>query len=297
MNLMIPPGTLGVANDREFWLVSFNYLNPLLSEEDDFFYGNFQKNPSNNGGNFVLSSSYNRTVDVLIKWVGTDVTEGQYEIHLNKSIAISTINDIIETFSVTVMDHQRQEPLSQCMVFSVNHIEGNLKCPSGRFDFIGLNGGVMTEYPNPEEPRAISPPEYVESVSITPQIPDLSNKYSTGDCLILNIMDFSSTGLSIAGEGNYGLDLAYPDIRMNDVGEVRNVRLHVYGKYQQCIYNDYSQGFSKGFSEISGFSGFMEELDSGTILYKVSNPTQQERENVVNLVVNEHFFTLDLYKK
>jgi len=297
LNLMIPPGTLGVTNDREFWLVSFDHVNPLLSAEDDFYYGEFEKNLNNDAGTFVLSSTYNRTVDVLVKWVDNGKTEGQYGALLNNSFAISTINDIVETFTVTILDHQRQEPLSRCMVFSVNHINGNLKCPSGRFDFLALNGGVMTEYPNPEEPRVISSPEYVESISITPQIPDLSNKYSTGDCLILNIMNFSSSGLNIAGKGYYGLDMAYTDIRMNDMGEVRNVRLHVYGKYQQCIYNDYSRGFSKGISEITGFSGFIEESDSETLLYKISNPTMPERENVVNLVINEHFFTVNLYKK
>jgi len=297
LNLMIPPGTLGVANDREFWLISFNYVNPLLSAEDDFFYGEFQKNPTNSAGTFVLSSTYNRTVDVLIKWADDGKTEGQYGVLLNNSFAISTINDIVETFSVTVMDNQQQELLSRCMVFSVNHIKGNLKCPSGRFDFLAMNGGIMSEYPNPEEPRVISPPEYVESVSITPQIPEISKKYSTGDCLILNIMDFSSTGLNIAGEGNYGLDMAYSDIKTNDLGEVRNVRIHIYGKYQQCIYNDYSRGFSKGFSEITGFSGFIEEPESETLFYKISNPTLPERENIVNLVINEHSFMINLYKK
>ena len=297
LNLMIPPGTLGIANDREFWLFSFNYVNPLFSEEDDFLFRDFQKNPQNKAGTFVLSSTYNRTIDILINWAEDGKTEGQYGILLNNSLTLSTINDIVETFSVTVLDHQLQEPLSKCMVFSVNHIKANLKCPSGRFDFLALNGGVMTEYPNPEEPRVISPPEYVESVSISPQIPEISNKYSTGDYLILNIMNFISTGIDIAGEGNYGMDMAYSDMKMNDIGEVWNVRLHVYGKYQDCIYNEFSKGFSQGFSEISGFSGFIKETEGDTILYKVSNPNVQERGNVVNLVINEHLFTVNLYKK
>lgn len=296
INLMVPPGTLGVADDRESWLVSFNYATPLLSKGDDFFYRELKKNPTNDAGSFILSSSYNQTVDVLIKWSGGE-TEGQFGVLLNNSFAISTINDVVDPFSITILDHEQQEPLSKCMVFWVNHIKGNLKCPSGRFDFLALNGGVMTEYPNPEQPRVISSPEYVESVSITPSIPDISNKYSTGDHLILNMMNFRSTGLDIAGEGNYGLDMAYSDNNMNDIGEVWNVRLHIYGKFQQCIYNDYSHGFSKGFSEITGFSGFIEEPESETILFKVSNPSLQERANLVNLVINEHYFTVNLYKK
>ena len=109
-------------------------------------------------------------------------------------------------------------------------------------------------------------------------------------------MRFDSTGVDKAGQGSYDMSLAYSKMTPHEIGRVRNVRIHVYGKYQDCIYGGFAYKFSKGFTEMGSFSGFVEEPETESLLFKVENTGNYEKENMVNLNINEHFFNVDLKK-
>ena len=296
MDIVVPPGSFGIEKRTDFWTVSFKYINSSIPVSTDFIYDNFSEDHYLEGGIFSIYSSYNQTVDVVMEWMADGAVESNPNVLLNKTSNFTTAHDVDSSFMITI-SNRYGEPLSRCLVFPVNSVIGEFVCTEGRFPLHAINGGIVSEFPNRNQPRLILAPEYLESFSMKEQVPAGSNKVSSGDCLILNIMNYESTGIRSAGKGNYGLDLAYTKVRPNNLGDVQNVRLHIYGRYQQSMYSGFTQGFSMGFAQTSGFSGFIEETSSETLLFRVSNSARPDRENIVNLKINEHFFEMNIHKE
>ena len=296
MDIIVPPGSLRVESDIELWTVSFNYENPSIGAGIDFHYSNFHMDPPDNDVGFSIYSSFNRSVDVIIAWMDSRIVETFPGVLINRTFNVTSMEPMSGTFTVTVLLNQDKEVLSRCIVFPVNSIRGDFTSPRGRFAFRAVNGGIVTEYPSRDNPKLLSAPEYLESFSQSGSGSMGSNTLSSGDYLILNIMRFDSTGVNKAGQGSYDMSLAYSKMTPYEIGRVRNVRIHVYGKYQDCIYGGFSYKFSKGFTEIGSFSGFVEEPETESLLFKVENTGNYEKENMVNLNINEHFFNVDLKK-
>ena len=296
MDIVVPPGSFRIEKKIEFWTISFRYINSSIPRSVDFIYENFSRSIFLDGDAFSIYSNFNQTVDVIIEWMGDEAIELYPNVLLNTSRTFNTTKDVASSFTITILN-QYGEPLSKCLVFPVNSIIGEFICADGRFALQAINGGIISEFPDRGQPRLIIAPEYLESFSIGGQIPEGSNKVTSGDCLILNIMNYESKGIRTAGKGNYGVDLAYTMVRPYDMGDVRNVRLHVYGSYQQCMYNGFTRSFSTGFAQTSEFSGFIKDPNSGTLLFRVTNSARPERENTVNLKVNEHFFEINIHKE
>ena len=296
MDIIVPTGSLRVESDLEFWTVSYNLESPSIDTGIDFHYGDFEMDEEDRDVGFTIYSPLNQSADVVVEWMETGFVVPHYGVFLNGSRNFTTIEPLDGTFSITVRLNENKEVLSRCIVFPVNSIRGDFASPKGRFAFRAVNGGIVTEYPSPNNPKLVSAPEYLESFSRTESGSPDSNSLSMGDYLILNIMKFNSTGIDKAGQGSYDMSLSYSKMTPYEIGRVQNVRIHVNGKYQRCIYGGFAYKFSKGFTEIGSFSGFVEESETESLLFKVENTGNYEKENIVNLRINEHFISVDLEK-
>lgn len=287
MDVTVPPGTLAVETEVEFWTIDFLFSNENLNETAFFRYSNFEKNVFNDDGRFTISSNYDGTVDIIIFWPEDGAEQSQHGLDMDGTVNISTSNPVTRTFIVTILDEEG-EALSGCLVFPVRGIRGDFASPKGRFAFRSVNGGVVTEYPDPSNPKMIRPSLYVESVSAGFGIPQSTVMEGNGQ-LILNIMDFRSTGLDRVGQGNCKMEMSYKELITHDVGPVKDVRITVYSKFRDPIYNGYTSGTSGRFSSTGGITGFVEEPDGGSISFHTGDPSIPGSENPVVLRINEHF--------
>ncbi len=292
-DVVVPPGALSVEENVEFWVLSYRYSNPNMEESTYFRYTDFEQNELNEDGKFMISSNYNGTVDVIIRWPADGADQSQYRASLLEPMNISTVHPVTRTFTITILDED-EAPLSGCVIFPSTGIRGDFASPRGVFAFRAVNAGVVTEYPDPSDPKLISAPQFVESATSEGASGD---HYTSSGQLILSFVDFDSTGLSRVGQGNYRVDMHYRGIRPFDIGPVNEVRIQVFSKYRDSIYDGYTSSIKGTSSGGAGYTGFMKDDDGGNIVFRTGNTDDSTNVNKVELRVNEHFIDVNIQRK
>lgn len=297
MNTLIPDGSLAVSEEPEFWTVSFNYADH--DSGADFRYLELEKNQQGDAGMFRISSTYKGSVDILLEWPGTGDSEEHRNLTIGDTLNLSTVHPVTSPFKISIVDGDGL--ISACHVFPLTSLRGTFNSPRGPYVIRAINGAVLTDFPDRQDPKWIRRPGTLTSV-----LPDSSGHSPEGDgarenVLVLDFLRFNAVGLSRAWQGEYGLDLSYRELAQFDEGGVRNIRLRVYGKYQESIYRAIApKGYAMGVTQ-EGFTDFIPDVGSDggreNLLFQMNEKDDGPGGGEISLIINDHRFDVNMYKK
>lgn len=294
--ITIPPGSLGVGNEGEFWSVSFSYPNPTISPNTFYDYYGLEQEYVDGPGTILIKSNYNRSVNIMTEWLETNLTGYQINNSLSPEYELTITQSLSRPFRITLLGNE-DIPLSRCYVFPINSITGEFISPKGNFDFRSVNGAVVTEYPDNSDPKWLRKPSVLHNIGYGIPL-STGNDYSTvNEAMIINMYNFLSTGLSKTGKGHYGMDITNTHLEMyNELG-IQNIKIHIYGKYRDCLYDSLSYSRTQYTTESNSLWMFHKDKDNETVILKNTEVNSKIELNTIDLTINHRLFEVDLYKE